>query len=50
MTVKEARNILEQDAVGLTDADIQGIIDWLENFADMAIELVFKSATDSLKL
>ncbi len=42
MTVKEARDILEQDAVGLTDVEVQDIIDWLNNFADIAIEAVEK--------
>lgn len=42
MTIKEARNILEQDAVGLTDNEVQQIIDWLNNYADIAVELVEK--------
>jgi hypothetical protein len=31
MTIKEARNISEQDAVGLTDNEVQQIFDWLNN-------------------
>ena len=42
MTVKEARNILEQDAVGLTDNEVQEVIDWLNMMADIAIEAVEK--------
>jgi hypothetical protein len=42
MTIKEARDILEQEAVGLTDNEVQKIIDWLNNYADIAVELVEK--------
>lgn len=38
MTVKEARDILEQDGVGLTDDEVQELIDWLNSFADIAID------------
>jgi hypothetical protein len=38
MTIKEARNILENDADGLTDKEVQQIIDWLNIMADIAIE------------
>jgi hypothetical protein len=40
MTIKEARNILENDADGLTDNEVQEIIDWLSMMADIAIEAV----------
>ncbi len=40
MTIKEARDILEQDAVGLSDDEVQEIIDWLNSFADIAIDSV----------
>lgn len=43
MTVKEAREILEQDADGLTDIEVQEIIDWLNMMADIAIESVEKT-------
>lgn len=42
MTVKDARDVLEQDAIGLTDAEVQEIIDWLNMMADIAIEAVEK--------
>ena len=42
MTIKEARDILEQDAVGLSDDEVQEIIDWLNSFADIAIDSVEK--------
>jgi hypothetical protein len=44
MTVKEARGILEQDADGLTDIEVQEIIDWLNMMADIAIESVEKKS------
>ena len=40
MTVKEARDILAQDAIGLTNSEVQEIIDWLNMMADFAIEEV----------
>jgi len=46
MTIKEARKILDEIAVGLTDMEVQEIIDWLNKFADVFIEIV---ETDSLK-
>ena len=42
MTIKEARNILDNDADGLTDNEVQEIIDWLNMMADIAIEEVEK--------
>ena len=50
MTIKEARNILEQDAVGLTDNEVQQIIDWLNMMADIAIELVEKKSNELVQL
>ena len=44
MTVKEARKILEQDAFGLTDAEVQEIIDWLNMMANIAIDSVEKKS------
>jgi hypothetical protein len=46
MTVKEARGILEQDALGLTDEEVQEIIDWLNMMADIAIEAVEKKSNE----
>jgi hypothetical protein len=43
MTLKEAREILAEDALGLTNDEVQQIIDWLDNFADIAIESVEKN-------
>lgn len=43
MTIKEAREILAEDALGLTDNEVQEIIDWLDKMADIAIESVEKS-------
>ena len=40
MTISEARKILAEDAVGLTDNEVQEIIDWLDKMADIAIEVV----------
>ena len=54
MTVKAARDILEQDAVGLTDNEVQEISDWLNMMADITIELVENKINpikqDSVKL
>lgn len=47
MTIKEAGEILEQDAVGLTDAKVQEIIDWLNSFADIAIDSVVRKGHSS---
>jgi hypothetical protein len=43
LTVKECREILEQDAEGLTDEEVIQIRDWLSIMADIAIESVEKS-------
>lgn len=43
LTVKECREILEQDAEGLTDEEVIQIRDWLSMMADIAIESVEKS-------
>jgi hypothetical protein len=45
MTIKEAREILAEDALGLTDDEVKDIIDWLDKMADIAIESVEKSYT-----
>ena len=42
MTVKEAREILAEDALGLTDDEVKEIIVWLDKMADIAIEAVEK--------
>lgn len=44
MTVKEAREILAEDALGLTDDEVKEIIDWLDKMADIAIETVEKKS------
>lgn len=44
MTVKDARDVLKQDAIGLTDAEVQEIIDWLNMMADIAIDSVEKKS------
>jgi len=43
LTIKECREILEQDAEGLTDEEVIQIRDWLSMMADIAIESVEKS-------
>ncbi len=40
LTIKECREILEQDADGLTDEEVIQIRDWLSMMADIAIESV----------
>ena len=47
MTIKEAREILAEDAIGLNDDEVREIIDWLDNFADIAIEAVEKGKLSS---
>jgi len=37
MTLTEARRILGKEAVGLSDKEIQEIIDWLDIFADIVL-------------
>ena len=46
LTVKECREILEQDAEGLTDEEVIQIRDWLSMMADIAIESVEKSKAE----
>ena len=46
LTVKECREILEQDAEGLTDEEVIQIRDWLSMMADIAIESVEKSSAE----
>ena len=46
LTLKECREILEQDAEGLTDEEVIQIRDWLSMMADIAIELVEKSRAE----
>jgi len=43
LTIKECREILEQDAEGLTDEEVIQMRDWLSMMADIAIESVEKS-------
>lgn len=43
MTIKEAREIIAEDALGLTNDEVQQIIDWLDNFADIVIEAIEKN-------
>lgn len=47
ITIKKARENLAEDALGLTDDEVQEIIDWLDKMADIAIEAVEKG--ESLK-
>jgi hypothetical protein len=49
MTIKEARNILENDADGLTDNEVQEIVDWLNMMADVTIEAVEKNTLKIVK-
>jgi hypothetical protein len=44
MTIKEAREILAEDALGLTDDEVKEIIEWLDKMADIAIESVEKKS------
>lgn len=46
LTVKECREILEQDAEGLTDEEVIQIRDWLAMMADIAIESVERSRAE----
>ena len=46
LTVNECREILEQDAEGLTDEEVIQIRDWLSMMADIAIESVEKSRAE----
>jgi hypothetical protein len=46
LTVKECREILEQDAEGLTDEEVIQIRDWLSMMADIDIESVEKSRAE----
>ena len=46
LTVKECREILEQDAEGLTDEEVIQIRDWLSMMADIAIKSVEKSRAE----
>ena len=46
LTVKECREILEQDAEGLTEEELIQIRDWLSMMADIAIESVEKSRAE----
>ena len=45
LTVKECREILDQDAEGLTDDEVIKIRDWLSTMADITIELEEKSGS-----
>ena len=42
MTIEEARATLADNAVGLTDTEIQEIVDWLNMMANIAIESLEK--------
>lgn len=46
LTIKECREILKQDAEGLTDEEIIQIREWLSMMADFAIEIVERSASE----
>ena len=49
LTVKQCREILDKEAVGLTDADIILIRDWLSDLADLLIETSSKTKTVNKK-
>lgn len=40
MTVTEARKILAEEAVGLTDTEIKEIINWLNSFAEIVLNSI----------
>lgn len=42
MTIEEARATFADNAVGLTDTEIQEIIDWLKMMADITLEIIDK--------
>ena len=46
LTEKECKEILEQDAEGLTDEEVIQIRDWLSMMEDIAIESVEKSRAE----
>ncbi len=50
LTVKQCREILDKEAVGITDEDIILIRDWLSDFADILIEISSKSKTVNKKI
>jgi hypothetical protein len=39
MTLSEARKILGKEAVGLSDKEIQEMIDWLNTFANIVLSV-----------
>lgn len=43
ITISKAREILASDSEGLTDKEVQEIIDWLDKMADIAIDSVESS-------
>jgi hypothetical protein len=49
LTVKQCREILDKEAVGLTDEDIIQIREWLSDLADMLIETSSKTKTVNKK-
>ena len=50
LTVKECREILKQDAEGLTDEEIIQIREWLSMMADFAIDIVERSRAEKEKI
>lgn len=46
LTVKECREILKQDAEGLTDEEVIQIREWLSMMADFAIDIVERSRAE----
>lgn len=46
LTIKECREILKEEALGLNDAEIIEIRDWLSMMADFTLESIEKLRTN----
>ena len=46
LTIKECRDILKEEALELTDAEIIEIRDWLSMMADITLESIEKLSTN----
>jgi len=49
LTVKECKEILDNEAEGLTDDDVIQIREWLSNMADILIESTEQTEADNKK-
>ena len=49
LTIKECKEILNNEAEGLTEDDIIEIREWLSNMADVLIELMENSQAENKK-